>query len=75
MKNEQVASLDKINIDMKNIDKSNIVRFREMPLGIKLMETNVKFIWNKDLFKKIGLDPNKPPQNWEVIAYSKNNKR
>ncbi|MCG4579501.1 ABC transporter substrate-binding protein [Clostridium cochlearium] len=72
MKNEQVASLDKINIDMKNIDKSNIVKFKDMPLGIKLMETNVKFIWNKDLFKKAGLDPNKPPQNWEeVIAYSK----
>ncbi|RXI47320.1 hypothetical protein DP145_03705 [Clostridium tetani] len=72
MKNEQVTSLDKINIDMTNIDKSNIVRFKDMPIGIKLMETNVKFIWNKDLFKKAGLDPNKPPQNWEeVIAYSK----
>ncbi|MFM2484889.1 sugar ABC transporter substrate-binding protein [Celerinatantimonas yamalensis] len=24
-------------------------------------------VWNKDLFKKAGLDPNKPPKNWAEI--------
>lgn len=31
-----------------------------------------KFIWNKDLFKECGLDPEKPPKTWdEVIEYAK----
>ncbi len=28
--------------------------------------------WNKELFKKVGLDPNKPPANWEeFLEYAK----
>ena len=26
------------------------------------------FVWNKDLFKRAGLDPNAPPKNWAEIA-------
>lgn len=28
--------------------------------------------WNKDMFKEVGLDPNKPPETWdELIEYAK----
>ncbi len=42
----------------------DFVYFNGDPIGVRLSEENVKFIWNKEIFKKVGLDPNKPPQNW-----------
>ncbi|OQA85037.1 MAG: L-arabinose transport system permease protein AraP [Lentisphaerae bacterium ADurb.Bin242] len=27
------------------------------------------FFWRKDLFKQVGLDPEKPPRNWEEMLY------
>ncbi|WP_026486781.1 ABC transporter substrate-binding protein [Caldanaerobius polysaccharolyticus] len=34
-------------------------------------DTRILF-WNKDLFKKAGLDPDRPPQDWdELLDYSK----
>ena len=30
------------------------------------------FIWNADIFKRAGLDPDKPPATWDdVVKYSK----
>lgn len=40
--------------------------------AVALKDTAVKFVWNKDLFKEAGLDPDKPPVSWdEVIEYAK----
>ena len=40
--------------------------------GIPLDVNNMQFLYNKDLFKKAGLDPNKPPKTWkEFIEYGK----
>ncbi len=33
--------------------------------GVPLDVTNIQMLYNKDLFKKAGLDPEKPPQTWE----------
>lgn len=71
MRNKQVASLNDIGFDTSNIDKSTIVKYKNMPLGVKLTETNAKMIWNKEILKESGLDPNKPPETYEqLIDYS-----
>lgn len=62
MKNNQIAGLDALNMDMNKIDKSNIIYYKDTPIGIKLMENNAKIIWNKDLFEKSGLNPNNLPK-------------
>lgn len=37
--------------------------------GVPLDVTNIQMLYNKDLFQKAGLDPEKPPQTWdEFIA-------
>jgi multiple sugar transport system substrate-binding protein len=40
--------------------------------GIPTNNETMGFIWNADIFKRAGLDPEKPPATWDdVVAYSK----
>ena len=40
--------------------------------GIPFQRSTVVMYWNKDLFKKAGLDPETPPKTWaEEIAFAK----
>ena len=39
--------------------------------GIPTNNETMAFIWNKDIFKKAGLDPESPPATWDdVVKYS-----
>ena len=39
--------------------------------GVPTNNETMAFIWNKDIFKKAGLDPDKPPATWDdVVKYS-----
>jgi ABC-type glycerol-3-phosphate transport system substrate-binding protein len=33
--------------------------------GVPIDVTNIQMLYNKDLFKQAGLNPNKPPQTWD----------
>lgn len=33
--------------------------------GVPLDVTNIQMLYNKDIFKKAGLDPERPPQTWD----------
>jgi multiple sugar transport system substrate-binding protein len=40
--------------------------------GIPTNNETMAFIWNADIFKQAGLDPEKPPATWDdVVTYSK----
>lgn len=40
--------------------------------SLPMEATNLALMYNKDLFKKAGLDPNHPPKNWdELLEFSK----
>ncbi len=36
--------------------------------GVPFQRSTIVMYYNKDAFKSAGLDPNKPPQNWEELA-------
>ncbi|WP_125152721.1 ABC transporter substrate-binding protein [Clostridium rectalis] len=72
IKDNYIKTLD----DIDSLKTDDFVYFNGNPIGVRVNEENVKFIWNKDIFKKAGLDPNKPPKNWnEVLEYSRKIKK
>ncbi|AJD32971.1 extracellular solute-binding protein [Clostridium sporogenes] len=72
IKDNYIKNLD--NID--NMKSDDFVYFNGNPIGVRSNEENVKLIWNKDIFKKAGLDPNKSPRNWdELVEYSRKIKK
>ena len=43
-----------------------------MTYGIPTNNETMAFIWNADIFKRAGLDPDKAPATWDdVVKYSK----
>lgn len=36
--------------------------------GIPFQRSTVVMYWNKDMFKQAGLDPERPPQNWQELV-------
>ncbi|MFO1151645.1 MAG: sugar ABC transporter substrate-binding protein [Alsobacter sp.] len=50
--------------------KSNM--WKGKTYGIPTNNETMAFIWNADVFKRAGLDPEKPPATWDdVVKYSK----
>lgn len=72
VKDNTVMNLNELNLNKNSINDNNILYFNKKPMGIKLSGYNVKFVWNKDVFIKAGLNPDKPPKTLnELISYSK----
>lgn len=48
------------------------VTWKGVTYGIPTNNETMAFIWNADIFKRAGLDPENPPATWDdVVAYSK----
>ena len=48
------------------------VTWKGKTYGIPTNNETMAFIWNADIFKRAGLDPEKPPATWDdVVKYSK----
>ena len=48
------------------------VMYGGKPFGIPANNETMALVWNADLFRRAGLDPEKPPATWEdVVSYSK----
>ncbi len=48
------------------------VMYDGVPYGIPTNNETMALIWNADIFKRAGLDPENPPKTWDdVVTYSK----
>jgi ABC-type glycerol-3-phosphate transport system substrate-binding protein len=46
--------------------------WRGVLYSLPMEATNLALLYNKDMFREVGLDPEKPPQNWEqLLSYAK----
>lgn len=71
LKNSNILNIEDLGIDKSLINKDNLMYFEGKPYGVKVLGNDVKLIWNKDIFKEAGLDPNNPPKTWDdLIKFS-----
>ncbi|GII76797.1 ABC transporter substrate-binding protein [Sphaerisporangium rufum] len=58
------------NLDPNVLVKSaaDATTFQGKKYGVPMNFTTLKLYWNKDMFKKAGLDPEKPPADWDQLA-------
>ncbi|MEU9889420.1 ABC transporter substrate-binding protein [Sphaerisporangium sp. NPDC051011] len=42
--------------------------FKGKKYGVPMNFTTLKLYWNKDMFRQAGLDPEKPPANWDEFG-------
>jgi multiple sugar transport system substrate-binding protein len=48
------------------------VMYNGVPYGVPTNNETLGLIWNADIFKRAGLDPESPPKTWDdLVAYSK----
>lgn len=72
LKKEELFTLNEIGIDYSKALDNNVFYYKGKPMGVKVAGNTVKFIWNKDMFEKAGLDPERGPRNWDdVIKYAR----
>ena len=59
-------------LGVSSFNPGNIYKVKPGIYGIPIDFMNIQFLYNKDLFKKAGLDPNSPPRSFaEFIAQAK----
>lgn len=72
MKNDKLDKLNNIGVNMKSIPNNKKLSYKNNVVGINISGNVVKFAWNKDIFKKCGLNPENGPKTWqEVMDYAK----
>lgn len=72
LKKDELFTLKDLSIDYTKAADDNVFYYKGKPMGVKVAGNTVKFVWNKDMFRSAGLDPEKGPKNWnDVIKYAR----
>lgn len=62
---EHVLPLEKLGLDDANND--NLFYYNGKPYGVKVTGNNAELMWNKDIVKKAGINPDKMPQSYAEL--------
>ncbi|MCX7885278.1 MAG: hypothetical protein N2448_09680 [Caloramator sp.] len=69
---EKVYTLEEIGTDTNGIESKRIFTYKGRPIGIKVSGGTVKIAYNKDIFKKSGLNSENPPKTFgELLDYAR----
>jgi multiple sugar transport system substrate-binding protein len=72
LKKGEIYTMEELGIDTNSIPENNLFNYQGKVVGVKISGTNVKLLWNKEILKKSGINPDVAPETWEqVMEYSK----
>lgn len=65
-----IIDMNEFGLNINKIGKDNFLYFKKKPMGVKLLGNNVKLVWNKEMLKGAGIDPESQPKTLdELLAY------
>lgn len=64
---EKIMDMKQFGLDIDKIGKENFIYFNKKPMGVKILGNNVKLIWNKEMLKGAGIDPEAQPQTLDEL--------
>ena len=72
----RIMPVKDLGLDIDKIGRNNFLYYKKEPMGVKILGNDVKFVWNKDILKGAGIDPNIQPKTWDqVIEYAEKIKK
>lgn len=66
-KYERIMNMEQFGLDIDKIGKENFLYYKKKPMGVKILGNNVKLIWNKEMLKGAGIDPESQPKTFEEL--------
>jgi multiple sugar transport system substrate-binding protein len=68
---EKIMDMQQFGLDINKIGEENFLYYKKKPMGVKILGNNVKLIWNKEMLKGAGIDPESQPKTFEeLLAYA-----
>lgn len=67
MKKDNLYPLNNIGLSKDTLKSNRVLSYKNNIVGINVSGNVVKLVWNKDIFKKCGLNPDKAPATWEEV--------
>lgn len=68
---DRIMDMEQFGLDIDKIGEENFLYYQKKPMGVKILGNNVKLIWNKEILKGAGIDPESQPKTFdELLDYA-----
>lgn len=68
---DRIMDMNQFGLDIDKIGKENFLYYQKKPMGVKILGNNVKLVWNKEILKGAGIDPESQPKTLdELLDYA-----
>lgn len=69
-KYDKLTDMKQFGLNIDKIGKDNFLYYEKKPMGVKILGNTVKLIWNKEMLKGAGINPESQPETFdELIEY------
>jgi len=66
-KYDRIMDMKQFGLDIDKIGKGNFIYYKKKPMGVKILGNNVKLIWNKEMLKGAGINPDSQPKTFDEL--------